>query len=157
MGLQLLISFKPSWIYISKPKASFSINVFINFHPLISYSSATRVGTPNYNHVYPNIFQSTSNFNESVSICKKSGFFIQFFFRDIVDLKILQSDWPCAFWPISQESKFFQIWDLSKDTATNINFHCRSNWEKISKEPISRKFRDRTTERPYLWPWLGVY
>ena len=30
---------------------------------------------------------------------------------DIVNLKILQSDWPKAFWPISQEPDFFQVWD----------------------------------------------
>ena len=29
----------------------------------------------------------------------------------IVNLKILQSDWPKAFWPISQEPDFFQVWD----------------------------------------------
>ena len=30
---------------------------------------------------------------------------------DVVDLKILQSDWPRAFWYISQELDFSQIWD----------------------------------------------
>ena len=28
--------------------------------------------------------------------------------RDVVDLKILQSDWPRAFWPIAQEPDFSQ-------------------------------------------------
>ena len=37
-----------------------------------------------------------------------------FFPGNITDLKILQSDWPTAFWPISQETDFFQIWDLCK-------------------------------------------
>ena len=31
--------------------------------------------------------------------------------RDMDDLKILQSDWPRAFWPISQEPDFYQAWD----------------------------------------------
>ena len=40
----------------------------------------------------------------------KNQFFSSFFSRDIVDLKILQSDWPRAFWLISQKPEFFQIW-----------------------------------------------
>ena len=52
--------------------------------------------------------------------------------KDIVDLKILQSDWPRAFWPISQETDSSQIWDLCKNKANNINFHYRPNLEKIN-------------------------
>ena len=37
--------------------------------------------------------------------------------RDIVDLKILQSGWLRAFWPISQEPDFSQVQDLCKNTA----------------------------------------
>ena len=33
--------------------------------------------------------------------------FSSFSSRDTVDLKILQSDWLKAFWPISQEPDFF--------------------------------------------------
>ena len=40
-----------------------------------------------------------------------------------VDRKILQSDWPSAFWPISQETGFSQMQDLCGDTANNKNFH----------------------------------
>ena len=29
----------------------------------------------------------------------------------IVNLKILQSDWLRAFWPVSQELDFSQVWD----------------------------------------------
>ena len=32
-----------------------------------------------------------------------------FFFLEMVDLKILESDWLRPFWPISQEQDFFQI------------------------------------------------
>ena len=51
--------------------------------------------------------------------------------RDIVDLRILQSDWSTAFWPISQEPDFSQVWDLCKNT-TKINFLYRANSEKIN-------------------------
>ena len=30
---------------------------------------------------------------------------------DVVNLKILQSGWSRAFWPISQEPDFYQVWD----------------------------------------------
>ena len=42
--------------------------------------------------------------------------------RDISDLKILQSDWPGVFWPISQISDFSQTWDLFWNIANNTNF-----------------------------------
>ena len=48
----------------------------------------------------------------------------------IVNLKILQSDWPKAFWPISQEPDFFQVWDQSKNRANNMNFLYKPNSEK---------------------------
>ena len=50
------------------------------------------------------------------------------------DLKIQQSDWPRAFWSISQEQDLSQIWDLYRDTANNINFHCISNLGKNNTE-----------------------
>ena len=63
----------------------------------------------------------------------KSQFFSSFYFRDLFDLKVLQSDWPRVFWAISQEPELFQIWDLSKHAVININCHYRPNWEKINK------------------------
>ena len=57
--------------------------------------------------------------------------------RDIVDLKILQSSWPGAFWPISQEPHFSQIWTLYINIANDINFHCRPR-------PESEKTNDQT-------------
>ena len=53
--------------------------------------------------------------------------FSSFYSRDTVDLKILQLDWPRAFWPISQEADFSQVWDLCKNTVVNINFICKLN------------------------------
>ena len=43
-----------------------------------------------------------------------------FYSRDIFSLKILQLDWPRAFWPISQEPDFSQIWNLCMNIANNI-------------------------------------
>ena len=40
---------------------------------------------------------------------------LSFSSRDIVNLKILQSDWLRAFWPTSQEPDSFQIWNLSRN------------------------------------------
>ena len=48
---------------------------------------------------------------------QKHQAFSLFCSRDIVDLKILQSDWLTAFWPISQEPDFSQVQDLCKNTA----------------------------------------
>ena len=62
----------------------------------------------------------------------KNQAFSPFSPRDTVDLKILQSDWSQAFWPISQEPDFSQVWDLCKNTAVNINFLYRPNSEKIN-------------------------
>ena len=56
----------------------------------------------------------------------KKQAFSSFCSRDIVDLKILQSDWPRAFWSISQEIDF-QVWDLRKYTVNNIKFRYRPN------------------------------
>ena len=55
-------------------------------------------------------------------------------FGDIVDTKILQSDWLRAFWPISPEQDFSQIWDLCRNTANNINFRYRTNSVKNSQQ-----------------------
>ena len=50
----------------------------------------------------------------------------------MVDLKILQSHWSRAFWPISQEQDFSQTWDMCKNIADNINFHYKPNSGKIN-------------------------
>ena len=63
---------------------------------------------------------------------KKKQAFSSFCSRDLPDLKILQSDWPRAFWPISQEPDFSKTWDLLQNTANNVNFRYRPNSEKIN-------------------------
>ena len=50
----------------------------------------------------------------------KNQAFSSFCSRDIVSLKILQSDWLTAFWPMSQEPEFFQVQDFCKNTANII-------------------------------------
>ena len=55
-----------------------------------------------------------------------------FYSGDIFDLKFLESDWPRAFWELSQELEFSQIWDLPKHAVIKINFHYRPNWVKIN-------------------------
>ena len=72
---------------------------------------------------------------------QKNQTFSSFSFRDIVDLKILQSDWSRVFWSISQESNFSQIWDLCKNRANNLTF----NNNLISK--FSNKIK-----KPSYWP-----
>ena len=39
-----------------------------------------------------------------------------------------------TFWPTSQEQKFSQIWGLCSNTASNINFHYRTNSVKINDQ-----------------------
>ena len=40
-------------------------------------------------------------------------------------------DWLITFWSRSQKPEFSQIWDFSRNTANNINFHYRTNSVKI--------------------------
>ena len=53
-----------------------------------------------------------------------------FCFRDIIDLKPLQSDRPRAFQPISQEPNISQILDLYRNIVNNVNFYNRRKSEK---------------------------
>ena len=53
-----------------------------------------------------------------------------FYSGDIVNLKILQSDWPKSFWSIFQELDFTQVRDWFKNTANNKNLLYRPNSEK---------------------------
>ena len=55
-------------------KRVYSIHFFVRYSQF--QSPAARVGTTIYDHVHPNIFESTFNFDKFVSTCKKSGVFI---------------------------------------------------------------------------------
>ena len=46
----------------------------------------------------------------SINLCQHSkNQTFRHFVLDIVDLKILQSDWPGEIWPMSQETDFFKM------------------------------------------------
>ena len=51
---------------------------------------------------------------------------------EIVDLKILQSDWLREFWPIYLEQNFPQIYDLN--SANDIRFHYRTTLVEIKDQ-----------------------
>ena len=55
-----------------------------------------------------------------------------------------------VFQPISQEPDFFQIWNLHRNIANNIDFHYRpnaenkfNNFQKPYFSPISGHFQDK--------------
>ena len=62
----------------------------------------------------------------------KNQAFSSFCSRDIVNLKLLQADWSRAFWPISQDPDFSQVWDLCKNAANIIKIFYRPNAEEIN-------------------------
>ena len=66
-----------------------------------------RLPTPIFDHVQPKKFQPNFNFCEFVSTCKNVAISL-ICSKEIVDLKILQSAWLRAFWPMSQEQDFSQ-------------------------------------------------
>ena len=68
---------------------------------------------------FVNLYQHIKN--EAVSsIC--SG--------EMLDLKIPQSEWLRAFWPVSQEQSFSQIENLYRKTTNNINFS-EKIWDEL--------------------------
>ena len=90
--------------------------------------------------IFVNLYQRAKN--EAISsIC--SG--------RIVVLKILQSDWLRAFWPISQEQDISQIRDLCRNTANNRSLHDRENTVKINDQNFF-KFK-----KPYFSPTFGTF
>ena len=92
--------------------------------------------TPTSGHANPEIFWSTINLCEFVSTCKNQAISM-ICSGDMVDKKILQSDWLRTFWPISQDifphisGHFSQIWHLCMNIADNIHVHYRTNSVKI--------------------------
>ena len=53
---------------------------------------------------------------------------------ETLDLKILRSDWLKAFWSISQEQDFSQIYDLRRNTVNNNIFYYRTSSVKINDQ-----------------------
>ena len=58
-------------------------------------------------------------------------------YGDIGNLKILQSDWLRAFWPISSELDFSRTWSLCRNTENKTKFHYRTNSGKINVRNFS--------------------
>ena len=81
---------------------------------------------------------------------QKNQTFSSFCSREVA-LKTLQSDWPKAFWPISQKPGSPLIWDLFKHITIIINFHYRPNWKKKIMTKFSYTFKE-----PQAWPILGA-
>ena len=73
----------------------------------------------------------------------------------IFDLKILESDWLRAFWPISLEQDFSQIQVLCRSTANNINFHYRTNSVKINVQIFL--IIEKTLFLAYFWPISPIF
>ena len=93
-------------LYQHAKKSVKSICSFLRYSQF--QSPETRLVKTIFDHAQPKNFQSTFIFlnlyqhakNETISlIC----------FDEILDLKILQSDWLRVFWPIFQEQDFSQI------------------------------------------------
>ena len=74
-----------------------------------------------HNHFWQCPPQKKINSHEFASTCKISDYFICS--GDTADIKMMQSDWLTAFWPISQKPDFYQLWDLCSNAANSINFH----------------------------------
>ena len=78
-AIQNLLTFGFHEFLSTRPKLVYLINSFVKYSHY--QCPETRMATPIFDHTHQNIFQSTFNFHESVSTCKKSGFFIILFQR----------------------------------------------------------------------------
>ena len=102
--------------------------------PIFDYSNPK-----NFNQFLVNLYQYV----------KKPRNISFFYFEDIVDSKSLQSNWPGAFGPISQEPNFSQIWDIW-GVVNNVNVHYRTN-----SEILAAKFFDKF-KKLYLGPIFSI-
>ena len=134
-----LISFWPSppknhWnnfteFALSCKKSVHSIYSFLKYSQLLD--PMTRLATTIFDDAHRKNFWSTFSLSEFASTCKNEAILL-ISSGDMVDKKILQSDWLRKFWPISQGQKFSQTGDLCRNTANNIYFHCRTNSVNIT-------------------------
>ena len=91
--------------------------------------SQDQIGRTSFKHIQPKKLQSTFNFCEFVSRCKKWDCFINLLCTNSY-FKILQSDWVTAFWQIS--------WN----TTNNRNFNHRTNSIKYFFKLIKKHIFD---------------
>ena len=122
-------SFLLSWICTSMQKISSFHQFLLEKQPILE-SRDQNDHTHFWQHPSKNI---SINFNlcEFVSTCKKSGYFIDLLWRYgwLKNPAIWLAENILA---PSQEQKFSQTWDLCRNRANNINFHYRTNSEKIN-------------------------
>ena len=128
-----------------KKKSVNSICSFLRYSKF--YSRETRLATLVFDHAPPEISQSTFNICEFV--LTKSETVSSICSGEMLDLKILQSEWLRAFWPLFQEQNFSQTDNLYWNTGYNINFHYKTNSGKIN-DKFFFKFK-----KPYFWPIFG--
>ena len=103
---QLSLQTKWLWVRVSLQslKKISSFHLFIlKINPILE--SVTRLVTIIFDYVHPKMFWSTVDLHELVSTCKKSGHFINLFWRH-GSLENLQSYCLTTFWPIFQEKNF---------------------------------------------------
>ena len=100
-----------------------SISSFIRLRYNQFQSSETRLATPIFDDAQPKHFWSAFNFCKFVSICKKNEAVSLICSGETIVVKILQSKWLIAFWPIAQEQDLSQIEDLCRNRANHLNSH----------------------------------
>ena len=76
----------------------------------------------------------------------KNQAFLSFCSKDKVNLKILQSDWPRAFWPISQEPGFSKHGIIARIQQILETFFTDQIQNKLMTKS-SNKFK-----KPCIWP-----
>ena len=82
---------------------------------------------------------------------EKTHAFSSFYFKDSVNLKIMQSDWSTAFWPLSEEPYFSQVGGLYKNTTNIIKSLYGRSSEKLMIK-FSNKFK-----KPWFWPIFPIF
>ena len=138
------VTFKcPEFLSIQQ-KSAYSIDSFLRYSQCSC--PVARVTIPIFHHTHANM---------NLHQCAKNQAFSSFGSRDIVNIKILQSDWLRASWSISQEPDFSQVWNLCKNTANIIKYLYRPNLEKIWLNfPVNSKhsvFGPFLAHFPHFW------
>ena len=107
------------WIVICKSLSKYeimqkylqNIALALSYTPKMPFFGSNLPHLPNFwrlAYFFQKVFKSPTFFPEFVSACQKLAKLIILSLR-YSHFKILQFDWPRAFWPISQEPGFWQI------------------------------------------------
>ena len=72
---------------------------------------------------------------------------------DFLFWRIQQFDWPIAFWSITREPEFCQIWDWWWNISYNISFHFRLFPGKFSLFTNDKIFQKK--QKPLFWDHIG--